>query len=67
MRRPTEADMSFEAFERMLRTQRAIRLVLAGMAPGATLEDARSLHRKMKQVGRKRCSFLDTDVGTRDR
>jgi len=67
MRRPTEADMSFEAFERMLRTQRALRLVLSGMAPEATLEDARFLHRKMKQVGRNRCSFLEADLGTGDR
>jgi hypothetical protein len=59
--------MSFEAFERMLRTERALRLVLSGMAPGATLEDARSLHRKMKQVGRRRCSFLEPDLGTGDR
>jgi len=67
MRRWSEADMSFEAFERMLRTQRALRLVLAGMAPFATLEDARALHRRMKQVGRTRCSFLETELGTGDR
>jgi hypothetical protein len=59
--------MTFEAFERMLRTQRAIRLVLAGMGPSATLEDARALHRRMKQVGRQRCSFLETEFGIGDR
>jgi len=67
MRRPTDADMSFDAFERMLRTQRAVRLVLAGMAPTATLEEARALHRRMKQVGRRRCSFLEADFGISDR
>jgi hypothetical protein len=67
MRRPSDADMTFKAFERMLRTQRALRLILAGMPPGATLEDARVLHSRMKQVGRRRCSFLEADLGTGDR
>ena len=56
--------MSLEAFVRMLRSRRAVRLVHAGMPPEATLEDARALHRRMKQVGRQPCSFLDEPRGT---
>ena len=67
MRRPTDADVSFDAFLRMLRSERAVRLVLAGMGASATFEEARQLHRRMKQVGRQRCSFLETGLGTRDR
>lgn len=67
MRSQSDADMSLEAFVRMLRSQRALRLVLAGMPAEATLEDARALHRRMKQVGRQPCSFLDEAHGTSDR
>jgi hypothetical protein len=59
--------MSLEAFLRMLHSDLAVRLVHAGMPPEATLDDARALHRRMKQVGRKRCSFLDDPRGTENR
>ncbi len=64
MRPQSDAAMSLEAFLRMLRSQRAVRLVHAGMPPEATLEDAHALHRRMKQVGRQPCSFLDEPRGT---
>jgi hypothetical protein len=67
MRSQSDADMSLDAFVRMLRSQRAVRLVLAGMPPEATFEDARTLHRRMKQVGRNPCSFLDEAHGPGDR
>ena len=57
--------MSFATFERMLRSQHGLRLLLAGMPRGATLEHARVLHQKLKQAGRRRCSFLDDELGIR--
>lgn len=51
MREPSNADMSFERFVWMLRTNYGLELLRAGMPPGSTLEDARALHRKLKQVG----------------
>lgn len=59
--------MSIEAFLRMLHSELAVRLVHAGMPPEATLEDARAFHRRMKQVGRRPCSFLDEPRGTDNR
>ena len=65
MRQPSDADMSWETFERMLRSQHGLRLLLAGMPPGSTLEDARFLNRKLKQSSRTPCSFLDQELGIR--
>jgi hypothetical protein len=63
MRQPSDADMSFATFERMLRSLHGLRLLLAGMPEGSTLEDARLLHRKLKQAARTPCSFLDAELG----
>lgn len=38
--------------------------MLAGMPPGSTLEDARRLHRGLKQAGRTPCRFLDASSGS---
>lgn len=65
MRQPSDADSSFAAFELMLRSAHGLKLMLAGMPPGSTLEDARLLHRKVKQASRRPCSFLDRDLGIR--
>src|SRR5512140_168003 len=51
--RRSDADMTFDTFARMLRSQHGLRLLLAGMPPSSTLEDARFLHRKLKQAARK--------------
>jgi len=59
--------MSFDAFERMLRAQRGLELVLAGLPAGATLGDARDLHRRLKQVGRAPCTFLDDELAIEPR
>ena len=65
MRQPSDADTSFETFERMLRSQHGLKLLLAGMPAGSTLEDAMFLHRKLKQAARRPCSFLDEELGIR--
>ena len=57
--------MSFETFVRMLRSQRGLRLMLAGMKPGSTLDEARFLQRRLKQSARKPCRFLDEELGIR--
>ena len=63
MRRPSDADMSFATFDRLLRSLHGLRLLLAGMPAGSTLDDARLLHRKLKQAARRPCSFLDEELG----
>lgn len=55
--------MSFETFEQLLRSLHGLRLLLAGMPPGSTLDDARLLHRRLKQSARRPCSFLDDELG----
>jgi len=63
MRRALGADMSLEAFARMLREKRALTLLLAGMPDGSTMAEALKLHRKLRQQGRTPCSFLDRELG----
>lgn len=55
--------MTFETFLRMLHSKHGLRLLLAGMPAGSTLEDADFLDRKLKQAGRTPCSFLDRRFG----
>ena len=57
--------MSFATFERMLRSLHGLQLLLAGMPKGSTMEEARLLHRKLKQAARRPCSFLDEELGIR--
>jgi hypothetical protein len=63
MGRERTADTSFDRFEQMLRSAFGLKLLLASLPAEATLEDARKLHRKLKQAGRTRCSFLDRELG----
>jgi hypothetical protein len=63
-----DLDAARERMWQMLRDQTALKLMLLGMPPGSTLEDARFLHRKLKQADRTPCSFLDRELGiVRDR
>jgi hypothetical protein len=59
------ADMSFDAFLRMLRSKHGLRLLLGAMPPGSTLEDAFWFDRKLTQAARTPCSFLDEEFGIR--
>lgn len=63
-----DVDAARERMWAFLRDQTALKLMLLGMPPGSTLEDARRLHRKLKQADRTPCSFLDRELGIeRDR
>jgi len=67
MRGAPDGHRPFETFERMFREKRALRLLLAGMREGATEEEALRLHRKIRQIGRRPCSFLDRELGIQRR
>ena len=59
---------SLRQFELMLRRQDGLKLLLAQMPPGSTLRDAYRLHKKLHQLRRRPCSFLDEEYGiVRDR
>ena len=50
-------------FERLFRSKRGLELLLASLPPGSTLEDAKKFHRKVTQLSRRPCSFLDAELG----
>jgi hypothetical protein len=52
-----------ETFAAMLRAQIGLELLLRSLPPGSTIDDARALHRKLKQQGRAPCTFLDRELG----
>lgn len=53
---PTEA---LRQFESMQKAAMGLKLLLPYLPPGASLEEARRLHRKLAQKGRPPCSFLE--------
>lgn len=58
-----DVPLALRQFETMLREQLGLRLLLAQMPAGSTLADARRLREKIKQTGRRPCSFLDEMLG----
>jgi hypothetical protein len=60
---PATLQESWADFERMVLSKEGLRLMLASMPPGSTLEDAARLHRKLAQLSRRPCSFLDEELG----
>jgi hypothetical protein len=65
---PPTPEESLRQFELMFRRQDGLKLLLSQMPPGSTLRDAYRLRKKLHQLGRRRCSFLDEEYGiVRDR
>lgn len=60
---PPSPEESLRQFERMLREQTGLKLLLSQMPPGSTMSDALKLHRKLHQLRRRPCSFLDEELG----
>ena len=50
-------------FQELRRSERGFRLMLTQLPPGTTIEEARTLRRKIIQSGRTPCSFLDREYG----
>ena len=68
MRREYTREESLAEFRRMFEEQWGLKAMLATMPPGSTMEDALRLHRRLKQMDRQPCSFLDEELGIhRDR
>lgn len=60
---PPSPEKALAVLEAMMRTQHGLKMLQAQMPPGATLADARRLRERMKQEGRRACSFLDRSLG----
>lgn len=60
---PRDPRKAWEDFERMFASQEGLDLMLASMPPGSTRADALRLHRKLAQMTRRPCSFLDEELG----
>jgi hypothetical protein len=54
---------SLRQFEEMFRSQDGLKLLLLRMPPGSTLRDAYRLRKKLHQLRRRPCSFLDEEYG----
>jgi hypothetical protein len=65
MRRNGSAHPSnaWEEFERMFASRQGLELLLASLPAGSTREDALRFHRKVAQLSRRPCSFLDAELG----
>ncbi|MHB8416708.1 MAG: hypothetical protein ACYDCL_01440 [Myxococcales bacterium] len=61
---PSRAE-SLRQLEGLVEAQSGLRLLLAKLPPGATLDDARRLREKILQTDRRPCSFLDGPLGIR--
>lgn len=65
---PPTPEESLRQFELMFRQQDGLKLLLSQMPPGSTLRDAYRLRKKLHQMRRRPCSFLDEEYGiVRDR
>lgn len=60
---PPSPEECLRLLERMLREKEGLKLLLLQMPPGSTMADAMKLHRKLHQLRRRPCSFLDEELG----
>ena len=60
---PTSGEDALAALAEMQRAGHGLRLLLAQLPSGATLEDARRLREQLKQRGRKPSALLDAATG----
>ncbi len=60
---PPSPEESVRQLERMLREKEGLKLLLMQMPPGSTMADALKMHRKLHQLRRRPCSFLDEELG----
>jgi hypothetical protein len=60
---PTSSEHALAALAEMQRAGHGLRLLLAQLPPGATLDDARRLREHLKQRGRKPSGLLDAATG----
>ncbi len=60
---PPSPEESLRQLERMLREKDGLKLLMMQMPQGSTMADAMKLHRKLHQLRRRPCSFLDKELG----
>jgi hypothetical protein len=60
---PTEPEQAVETFRRLLVAQEGLEALRRQLPPGATLADARRLHRRLRQESRKPSALLDGELG----
>lgn len=60
---PRTPEESLRQFVQMLRRQDGLKLLLSQMPEGSTLRDAYRLRKKLHQLRRRPCSFLDEEYG----
>jgi hypothetical protein len=60
---PPSPEDGLRQLERMMSEKEGLKLLLLQMPPGSTMADALRLHRKLHQLRRRPCSFLDQELG----
>jgi len=65
LRPPASSDDPLATVAAMLRAGDGLRLLLAQLPPGATLDDARTLRERLLQAGRQPSALLDRALGIR--
>lgn len=65
LRPPPWSDDPLATVAAMLRAGDGLRLLLAQLPPGATLDDARTLRERLLQAGRQPSALLDRALGIR--
>lgn len=60
---PTASEDALSALVEMQRAAHGLRMLLAQLPPGATLDDARRLREKLRQHGRRPSALLDDALG----
>jgi len=56
---PRTAEEGVDVALRLMDERLGLKLLLAHLPPGSTLDDALALHRRLRQRGRRPCSFLE--------
>lgn len=62
---PSGPEAALARLEAMIRRGEGLELLLDNLPAGATLADARRFRERVKQQGRRPCSFLDRTLGVR--
>jgi hypothetical protein len=65
MQRKLDHPTSMEQFWQMLLDQSGLKLLLAQMPPGSSLDDALNMHRRIRQTSRTPCKWLDEELGVK--
>jgi hypothetical protein len=63
MRRQRSPQASIAEFNRLQAEGTGLALLLAQLGPDASPADALRMHRKIAQMSRRACSFLDEELG----